>query len=87
MALGKDKTAITIAIENEDLAIIDAIADKLSLSRSAILRNVIKSGLEDLRTLDVMKVTDIVGMIRRQSESPERIGAARPRARTVPAVD
>ena len=87
MALGKDKTAITIAVQNDDLAIIDEIAEKLALPRSAILRNLIKSGLEDLRALNAIKVTDIVGMIRRQSESPERIGAARPRARTAPAVD
>lgn len=87
MAHAKGKSQVTISMEDKDIEVIDQIAETLSISRSALVRNLVKSALEDVRALKAVGVVDLVGLYRRLAQSPDRTGAARPRARTVPAVD
>lgn len=78
---------IKVTLLPEDTKKIDLIAGKLGISRSALVRNLVMMGLEDAMALNSVGVVDIMGAFRKRGhESPERTAAARPRARTVPAI-
>lgn len=78
---------IQVTLIPEDVAKIDMIAEKAGLTRSSLVRNLVKSALDDAMALNAIGVIDIVGLIRRRNDQkPERTAAARPRARTAPAT-
>lgn len=81
----KKKPQIAISLEKSDLVKVDKIASKLGISRSALIRNLVKMGLDDAVVMNNVGVVDIMGAIRRH-KAPDRTAAARPSARTEPAT-
>lgn len=82
----KKRPQIAISLDKNDLDKIDKIASKLSISRSALVRNLVKASLDDVNILNAMGVVDLVGLYRRHANGPDRTATARPRVRTEPAV-
>ena len=62
---------ITFRIEADQLKLIENYADKMKMNRSQLIRNLINTGLDDLKLMDktgvlalAIKGRDLIGMVR-----------------------
>lgn len=68
MALAKGKTMVNFACDDDDLEVIDKICKDLSISRSLLIRNMIKASIDDVKVLKTVGVVDLIGLYRRSGK-------------------
>lgn len=66
-----DEKTITFRVETEQLALIDKYAERMKLNRSQLIRNLLNTGLDDVKLLDktgilslALKGRDLLDMVR-----------------------
>jgi len=57
-----------VSLDPEDAEVIEQVAKTAGISKSALIRNMIKASMEDLKALKAVGVVDIVGLTRKGSE-------------------
>lgn len=67
----KKLTQITINLSKDEIKAIDRISLKVGISRSSLVRNLVRSSLEDLGVLESVGVVDIVGLMRKRAKRKE----------------
>lgn len=62
---------IFVSLEPSDVEKIDKIANRLSISRSAMIRNLVLASLDDVAILNSVGLVDLVGAYRKMEKSKE----------------
>lgn len=60
---------VMVTVSEKDLKRIKGLAAKFGMSESQLCRNLLKYGLDDLKIVDKLKITDVIGFVRRTSHS------------------
>ena len=58
--LKEAKQQFTVMLKPSTVAEIDRLADKLDLSRSQLMANLVEAGLDDAKTLDKLRAYDLI---------------------------
>lgn len=62
---------ISVSLEKDAIKKIDNYANKLSLTRSTFVRNLIMLGLEDMTILNAVGLVNVVGLVRKMKDQLE----------------
>lgn len=62
-------TQVSVSLGLNELERLDAIAKRLGMSRSMLVRNLIRSGIDDLKTLERMGVVGLISAVRAYQHS------------------
>ena len=67
----KKMPQIQVSLEPSEIEKIDKIANKLTISRSALVRNLVRASLDDVAILNSVGLVDLVGAYRKMENSKE----------------
>ena len=66
-------TPVTVWLDEDTLELIDGLAEKADMSRSRLLRNLIKVGADELRTMDKWGLIKLMRMVEAATGSVKEI--------------
>lgn len=68
----KKMQLITISLSKDEVEAVNRIALKVGISRSSLVRNLVRASLSDLGVLESVGVVDIVGLMRKKPARKDR---------------